>query len=94
MALVENKPQLADKNSKDFYYAVEEQGAALLQYFQPNIILAKRGCESGETGMRKRFQTPRVGRAKSSHPLSLPGLTIQYQTFDDAEPSPSKAPPT
>ena len=96
VARVENNPQLADKNSKDFYYIVEEQGAALLQYFRSNIILAKRVRESGNTGMRKRFQSPRVSRAKPLHLLSLPppGLSIQYQTFDDAEPSPSKAPRT
>ena len=65
MTLVENNPRLADKSSKDFYYTVEEQSTALLQYFQPNIILAKRGRESGDTRMRKRFQSPRISRANS-----------------------------
>ena len=82
VALVENNPQTADSNSKDFYYTAEEQGAALQQHFEPNIVLAKRGSESGDTGMRKRFQSPLVSRANPSHPLSLPGLTIQYQTLD------------
>ena len=82
VALVENNPQTADLNNKDFYYTAEEQGTALRQHFEPNIVLAKRGRESGDTGMRKRFQSPQVSRANPSHPLSLPGLTIQYQTLD------------
>ena len=50
LTLVENNPQLADKNNKDFYYTVEEQSKAVQQYFDP--ILAKRGSESGNSGMQ------------------------------------------
>ena len=90
MTLVENNPRLADKSSKDFYYTVEEQSAASLQYFDPNVILAQRGLESGNSGMSKKFKTPRASIAKPSHPNSLPplGLSSQYQKIDATEPSP------
>ena len=46
MALVENNPQLADTNIKELYNTEEEQSAAVLQYYDPNVILAKRGLET------------------------------------------------
>ena len=79
MTLVENNPQLADKNNKDFYYTVEEQSKAVQQYFNP--ILAKRGRESGNSGMQKKFKSPQARIAHPLHPHSLPlhGLSIQHQ---------------
>ena len=60
MTLVENNYHSADKSSKDFsgYYTVEEQSAALRMYFDRNILLAKRGLETENSGMRKKFKSP------------------------------------
>ena len=70
MTLVETNPQLANKNSKHCYYTVEDQSTALQQYINP--ILAKRGRESGNPGMRKKFKSPQASIALPMHPHSLP----------------------
>ena len=84
MTLVENNPHLADKNNKDFYYTVEEQSKAVQQHFNP--ILDKRGRESGNPGMRKKFKSAQASIAEPLHPHSLPllhGLSIQDPTFQN-----------
>ena len=77
---VENNPQLADKNNEDLYHTVEEQSKAVQQRFNP--VLAKRGRESGDLDMHKRFRNPQASIAQPKHPHSLPllqGLSIQHQ---------------
>ena len=77
---VENNPQLADKNNEDLYHTVEEQSKAVQQHFNP--VLAKRGRESGDLDMHKRFRNPQASIAQPKHPHSLPllqGLSIQHQ---------------
>ena len=72
MTLVENNPHLADKNNKDVFYTVEEQSKAVQQHFNP--ILAKRGSESGNFDMQKRFRNPQASIAQPKHPHNLPLL--------------------
>ena len=64
--------------------------------FRTNIILAQGGLETDDFGMSKKLKKRRASIANAQHLHSLPrlGLSIQYKTFEDAEPFPSRALPT
>ena len=99
VTLEENKPLLAYKNSKEFYYAMKEgQHAVMLQSFQPNILHAKRDLDIRASDMPylsnlpdQACQTPCIPRLASRQPPL--GLSIQHKMFA-TEPSSSSKEPT
>ena len=57
VTLVENKPKLADKISKEFFCTVEEQSTAVLESFQPNSIHTKKGLDTWDSDMPNHFKS-------------------------------------
>ena len=53
--LVENNPEIADENSQESYFTVEEQNADVQQKFKCNN---KMSSETGDSKMQDLFKTP------------------------------------